>query len=221
MHWSLVMEPAALVVMEAVEDKLMTQLVDFSTQVKGNILDLVITNMPERVLEVREEGRLGKSDHMMIVTEISVGGVAKENQIPLPDWRRADWTAMRTELEDRAWINRVRSSNMEAAWQLVKGKVEELTRKYVPVRRRRNQNRPAWMTQEILRAIRKKKRIWKTVKFKEDKREYIQHEKKTRNLIRNAKRKFEKRLVAGSGGNNRPFYSYVKQKTKSRPSIGP
>ena len=138
-------------VMEAVEYKLMTQLVDFSTQVKGNILDLVITNMPERVLEVREEGRLGKSDHLMIVTEISVGGVAKKNQIPLPDWRRADWTAMRTELEDRAWINRVRSSNMEAAWQLVKGKVEELTRKYVPVRRRRNQNRPAWMTQEILR----------------------------------------------------------------------
>ena len=28
-------------------------------------------------------------------------------------------------------------------------------------------------------------------------------------------------MAAGSGGNNRPFYSYVKQKTKSRPSIGP
>ena len=212
---------AAVEVLETFEDMLMTQLVEFSTQVKGNILDLVITNMPERVLEVREEGRLGKSDHVMIVTEISVRKSAMENTLPMPDWHRADWAAMRSEMEDKTWINRVRRSNMEAAWQLVKGKVEELTRKYVPVRRRRNQNRPAWMTQEILRAIRKKKRIWKTVKFKEDKREYIQHEKKTRNLIRNAKRKFEKRLAAGSGGNNRPFYSYVKQKTKSRPSIGP
>ena len=42
---------------------------------------------------------------------------------------------MRRELEDREWSNRVRRSNMEAAWQLVKNKVEELTRKYVPVRR--------------------------------------------------------------------------------------
>ena len=50
---------AGAVVMEAVEEALMTKMVDFSTQVRGNILDLVITNMPERILEVREEGRLG------------------------------------------------------------------------------------------------------------------------------------------------------------------
>ena len=78
--------------LEAVEDRLMTQMVDFSTQVRGNILDLVITNMPERVLEVREEGRLGKSDHVMIVTEISVGKATRENQMPLPDWRKANWS---------------------------------------------------------------------------------------------------------------------------------
>ena len=46
--------------LEVAEDKLMSQLVEFSTQVKGNILDLVLTNMPERISEVREEGRLGK-----------------------------------------------------------------------------------------------------------------------------------------------------------------
>ena len=79
-------------VLEVMEDRLMTQMVDFSTQVRGNILDLVITNMPERVLEVREEGRLGKSDHVMIVTEIAVGKATRENQMPLPDWRKADWS---------------------------------------------------------------------------------------------------------------------------------
>ena len=77
------------------------------------------------------------------------------------------------------------------------------------------------MSQEILRAIRKKKRLWKQNKHKADKREYIEQEKKTRNLIRNAKRRFEKRLALGNGGNNRPFFSYVKQKTKCRLSIGP
>ena len=28
-------------------------------------------------------------------------------------------------------------------------------------------------------------------------------------------------MASGNGGNSRPFFSYVKQKTKSRPSIGP
>ena len=67
------------------EDRLMTQMVDFSTQVRGNILDLVITNMPERVLEVREEGRLGESDHVMIVSEMAVG-----KEFSTPAW--APWT---------------------------------------------------------------------------------------------------------------------------------
>ena len=212
---------ASTVVLDAVEEALMTQMVEFSTQVRGNILDLVITNMPERVQEVREEGRLGKSDHVMIVTEISVGRQTSENQLPLPDWRRADWGAMQQELEDQNWTRQVMSSNTESAWKLLKCKVEELVRKYVPVRRRRNQNRPVWMNQEILRAIRKKKRIWKKVRNMADKKEFTEQEKITRNLIRNAKRKFEKKLASGNGGNSRPFFSYVKQRTKSRPSIGP
>jgi hypothetical protein len=40
-------------------------------------------------------------------------------------------------------------------------------------------------------------------------------------LIRNAKRNYEKKLSHGNGGNSRPFFSYFKRKTKSRPSIGP
>jgi len=57
-----------------VENALMQQMIDFPTQVKGNTLDLVITNIPERIEEVYDAGRLGKSDHVMVVTKISVGG---------------------------------------------------------------------------------------------------------------------------------------------------
>ncbi len=40
-------------------------------------------------------------------------------------------------------------------------------------------------------------------------------------MIRNAKRKFEKRLADHKSRNSCPFYSYVKKKTKSRTAIGP
>ena len=103
----------------------------------------------------------------------------------------------------------------------MKEKVKDLVKEFVPERRRRNHNRPPWLSQAILRAIRKKKRLWQRDKYKPDQNEYKEHEKLTKNLIRNAKRSFEKKLAAGGGGNSRPFFAYVKQRTKCRPSIGP
>ena len=52
---------------------MLEQLVKFPTHLKGNILDLVLTNIPERVTEVEEVGRLGSSDHMAILTEVITG----------------------------------------------------------------------------------------------------------------------------------------------------
>jgi hypothetical protein len=59
---------------EATENALMQQLVDFATHTRGNIFDLVLTNIPERVEEIYEAGRLGRSDHVIIVTRVGVGG---------------------------------------------------------------------------------------------------------------------------------------------------
>ena len=57
--------------MRATEDEMMTQLVEFATHTKGNILDLVLTNSPELVVSL-EGGRLGKSDHVILEMEIGV-----------------------------------------------------------------------------------------------------------------------------------------------------
>jgi hypothetical protein len=206
--------------LEAVQDKSMEQLVDFPTQVKGNTLDLVITNIPERVSEVFEAGRLGKSDHSIIITRVSIG-VSLEDEKSLPDWRRADWDAMRAEMRMGNWLQDLKKSGADRAWNILKDKVEEVIQKHVPQRRKRNSNRPAWMTQEILRAVRKKKRIWRSIRGGQVTEEYKEAEKKVKNLIRNSKRGFEKKLAEGGGGNKRPFFAYVKRRTQSRPSIGP
>jgi endonuclease/exonuclease/phosphatase family metal-dependent hydrolase len=88
-------------VVEAMEDKFMVQLVDFATHVKGNILDLVVTNMPERILEVREEGRLGKSDHSILVVELSVGKGEDKREEVRYDWKGADWYKMDSLLREK------------------------------------------------------------------------------------------------------------------------
>ncbi len=74
---------------DAVDDAMMEQLVDFSTQVRGNTLDLILTNIPERVLEVVEQGRLANSDHDMISFKISCG-IYRPGAKEVKNWRRAD-----------------------------------------------------------------------------------------------------------------------------------
>ena len=48
------------------------QLVSFPTHIKGNCLDLVLTNMPGKVGPISEVGRLGSSDHVMLQFDLMV-----------------------------------------------------------------------------------------------------------------------------------------------------
>ena len=54
--------------------------------------------------------------------------------------------------------------------------------------------------------------------------EYREEEKRVRNRIRRSKREFERRTAEGAGTDGiakRQFFAYVRQRTKTRPSIGP
>ena len=99
--------------MEAVDDALMEQMVEFATQVSGNTLDLVITNAPERITEVSEEGRLGSSDHTMIKVKISQTR-QQETTKEIRNWRRADWSAMRKDMSRVKWKTELQGSTENA-----------------------------------------------------------------------------------------------------------
>ncbi len=60
----------------------------------------MITNIPERVEQVEEVGRLGRSDHVVIVTKVMMEVSVVEDKGTVPDWRKADWDRMREELRD-------------------------------------------------------------------------------------------------------------------------
>jgi hypothetical protein len=213
---------AEKLVVEAAQDMFCEQMVDFSTHIKGNTLDLVLTTIPERISEVREEGRLGNSDHSSLVIEVKVGG--DKQQVPLParpDWARADWPRMKEMVRAWNWRDELRNAGAERAWTRLREVISNATEACVPKKRMRNKNRPPWLTQEILREIRRRKRMWARDKDKADKDEYKEQDKKTRNMIRAAKKKFERRLADGGGQNKRPFYAYVKARTKTRQSVGP
>ena len=165
--------------LEAASDNMLEQLVKFPTHLKGNILDLVLTNIPERVTEVEEVGRLGSSDHMAILTKVITGPRRIDNAVRYL-CGRADWKAMEADLSNKNW-EELNNLEADAAWTALKEVLHKTVEEHVPKRRRRNHNRPGWLSQEVVREIRKKKKQWKAAKQGVDVEKYKETEKKVRN----------------------------------------
>ena len=89
---------------------------------------------------------------------------------------------------------------------------------------RRERNKPLWMNQNILRTIRKKRRLWnhyKTTNEYLDYQAYLHIQKSAAKIIRSAKRKFERKIARNFKKNPRQFYSYINSNTKARSQVGP
>jgi len=84
--------------LEAAMEAGMQQLVNFPTHVKGNILDLLLTNCSDKVLEVSDQGRLGKSDHCLLKLVIDMHPDHPNNKGTRYNWSRANYEEMRNDL---------------------------------------------------------------------------------------------------------------------------
>ena len=174
--------------LEAATDKMLEQMVEFPTHLKGNKLDLVLTNIPERVTEVAEAGRLGASDHVVILTKVITSPMKKEPAVRLI-WGKADWAAMEQSLANESWEELDRL-DADSAWNVLKEKINKLVEKHVPSRRRRNHDRPGWLNQNIVREIRRKKKLWRAAKQGVEVEKYKEAEKKSKEYDKKCQEEF-------------------------------
>jgi hypothetical protein len=107
------------------------------------------------------------------------------------NWWRADWTSMRQELTEKNW-DELDGLTASEVWTKFKEEVERVVDKNVPMKPGGAAGRPPWMNRQLLREVRKKRRIWKQRNDRSD--EYRAQEKKVKNLIRNAKGSLRKNL---------------------------
>ena len=199
---------------QALQDHYFEQLMDFPTHTKGNCLDLIVTNVPGtgRISNISEEGRLGKSDHGIICFDLLVD---KKDFKESRNWRRADWAGLKRSLEEADWPEVNDDITAEEAWKQLRPSSGATDDEYVPkctFRPRKSD----WMNGNLLREIRRKRRLWNKFKIGGSKDEYLDAERSVKKAIRSAKRSMEKKLAREKVGNSRQFFSYVKKKTKTR-----
>ena len=106
--------------------------------------------------------------------------------------------------------------------------IQRETDKCIPKKMRRIGSRPIWMNKNILRMIRKKKRIWKAYSsqdyYQRDFQSFKAYKKvqsDVKKAVQQAKRKLEKSLAKNAKKNPKAFYSYLKKKNCNKVSVGP
>ena len=173
---------------------------------------------------VSDIGKLGSSDHSMLLIEVAGELSTNATMEEVPDWGKVDMNKLREELAAVDWVAELEGLNTVQSWEMFKVRLEKAQDSAVPKKRRRVSSKPIWMNKNTLRVIRKKRRLWKVYKETKDHAEYIAYkkvEKEVKDSVRKAKKKFERNLVKDARKNPKAFYMYLKSKTSNRQSVGP
>ena len=75
------------------------------------------------------------------------------------DWKNANLESITRNLDNLDWGTEMESLNVEMSWLLLKKTIMENLEKHVPKKKLKNSKGPLWMNQNIMRTIRKKKRL--------------------------------------------------------------
>ncbi|KAK4821701.1 hypothetical protein QYF61_027773 [Mycteria americana] len=147
--------------LECVADNFLTQLVSEPTR-EGAPLDLLFTNREGLVSDVMVGGRLGQSDHEMIVVLI-LGEVRRGVS------RTATWDFWRAgfglfmKLADRGpWEAVLKGKGVQEGWTFFKKEILQAQEQAIPMCRKMTRwgRSPAWLNRELWLELRKKRRVY-------------------------------------------------------------
>ena len=207
----------------ASQDAFLTQHVDFPTH-EGNTIDLVLSTNDISVHSVSDVGNLGKSHHSILRIQINTKPSLITSTEKVPDYAKADFVKMKNYVSSVDWVARFEHFDTFQCWDLFKETLSDAIKDCIPLKDRRTPNKPLWMNRNIMRLIRKKRRLWnwyKTTKDNTEYQAYLSVQKSVAKTIRSAKRNLERKLAKNFKRSPRQFYAHMNNKMKSRVQVGP
>ncbi len=208
--------------LDVLADKSLDQMVDFPTHIRGNMLDLLLTNCPDRVVNIENIGNLANSDHCILSIDILCDVNFDNNSDYIYDWSNMNQTAFKEYVISCDLENTINNMNVEESWNKIRNTLNFAITNFVPTKKRCENNRPIWMNRSIVRLCRQKRRRFAILcknRTDENLTIYKAVEKKCKRAVRNSKRRFEKKLAKDT--NPKPFNAYLRSKTKVRNKVGP
>lgn len=134
----------------------LTQLVLSPTHIKGNTLDLVITNSEDIINDVRVEASNTYSDHFEVHITLALSQPnesTNKSYFYTFDYSKADFAAMSSFMLAHDFSDSLQTQNIDELWFYIKSIILEGVNKFVPRVRIRSKNMPKWFTAEIKHRI--------------------------------------------------------------------
>ena len=200
-----------------------------------SLLDLVLTNEELQVSDVVHQAPIGKSDHDVLTFRYHCYLDYRKPKTRY-NFAKGNYEAMREHLKNSKWVEKFsfefQDNNVEQNWLSFKDKIIDLRNKFIP--KVTHDDKPKWnnkgtfpidkKTREEMKLKNSRYQAWKRAPptlRSEARYSFIRQRNKVRNLLRKAKRKFEKGVSQKSKTNPKIFWAYTRSKLKTKSCVAP
>ena len=191
-----------------------------------SLLDLLITNEEGMISELEVKSPLGNSDHSCLQFCFNCYVEFKKTQVQRYIYDKGDYEGMREEIRDIDWEKELEKRiTVKEKWNFISKKINSISEKYIPKSKNTNKRKLKFaspLDQKSLAKIKKKHSCWKKYmasRNSENYKEYCKFRNQVRNLTKKARRNKEVEISKDAKENPKKFWSYVNNKTKTKPGI--
>ena len=111
------------------------------------------------------------------------------------------------------------NGDVEEDWIRFRDLLRDLARKFVPVRKNRGPRKAVWMTYKARKAVMNERKVFAKHKDSGHPR-CVEANKRASREVMSAKLNYEKKLAENVKYDAKPFYAYVRSRSKTRSGIG-
>ena len=147
---------------EALRDNYLHQHVREPTR-GDRVLDLVLSHLETDIVSMEVSHNLGRSDHKILSWDYVVTTERKENTILVPDFRKAKFDELRAFVKNVNW-DCLKTLGVEEAWVKFQNIINKYIETCIPQKQFRKNDKPMWMSNDILQGSRAKKKQWRKLK---------------------------------------------------------
>ena len=136
---------------ETFQDLGFEQFINEPTHIKGNILDLLLTNRPGLLSNINvQENGVCFSDHASIFFTLNQNVPRKKpTKRKLYNFKKANWVGLNHMLRCINWSNLFYGKDIHSAWNLFKSKLDQCIRVNIPIICIKSKYQPPWFDCEM------------------------------------------------------------------------
>ena len=197
-----------------------TQLINEPTHKAGNVLDLLFTNVPNIItnLKILDRNKACLSDHFGINFGINFNvSRRKSPKRKVYNYTKANWDGLNFALRRVNWDNVAGSHDPHVSWPLFKDVLTKLCNEYIPKKNIKCEFQPPWYDSDCDRVLREKEK-WRekaNESGNESDLEKFRQYRKDFKRIMNEKMRLSVEDDSDSALISKKFWTHVKSKSKS------